>query len=150
GGDSTVKSGLVFDNFELSLASPAVMALMFVPMVLSVMLKLTVPFTSGAFAGAMAFVSVVVMATTSLAFATTFQCESTALTETVNGFSAVCASGVPVLPVGVPGAAVSPGTKSCNLTNAVSASVTMAGLVPLMLKLSLAVTVCVVFAAVLV
>ena len=45
----------------------------------------------------------------------TVQALSTALTVTVKGLPTVCGSGVPVLPVEVPGAAVSPGIKTCNL-----------------------------------
>ena len=39
---------------------------------------------------------------------------------TVNGVPSVCAVGVPVLPVVVPGAAVSPGTSTWSLANAVA------------------------------
>src|SRR6266850_7748546 len=48
---------------------------------------------------------------------TRFQFASTAFTVIVNGALAVSADGVPVLPVPVPGAAVSPGTRSCSLVN---------------------------------
>src|SRR5262249_19081870 len=49
---------------------------------------------------------------------TRFQAASTARTVTVNGAPAVRAVGVPVLPVVVPGAVVSPGTSNCNCVNA--------------------------------
>src|SRR5207249_4267758 len=42
----------------------------------------------------------------------------TALTVTLNGTETACATGLPVLPEGVPGTAVSPGARSCNLVNA--------------------------------
>ena len=43
---------------------------------------------------------------------TGFQFASTALTVTLNVAPAVCAYGVPVLPVALPGAAVSPGSRT--------------------------------------
>lgn len=46
-----------------------------------------------------------------------FQFASTALTVRLNDVPAVSALGVPVNPVVVPGAAVSPGTKTCNWLN---------------------------------
>src|SRR2546427_106731 len=49
---------------------------------------------------------------------TTFQFASTALTVTVKAVPAVCAVGVPVLPLAVPGAAVSPGISTCSFVNA--------------------------------
>jgi hypothetical protein len=49
---------------------------------------------------------------------TLFQFASTALTVTLNDVPEVRALGVPVLPVVVPGAAVSPGTNNCSFTNA--------------------------------
>src|SRR5438477_153138 len=57
---------------------------------------------------------------------TRFQLASTALTVTVNGVPAVWAVGVPVLPVAVPGAAVSPGNRICRFTNAPTFTVTLA------------------------
>src|SRR5204863_308890 len=64
-----------------------------------------------------AFASEVVMFTFGVALATTFQFASTALTTMppVMAVPAVCAAGEPVLPVAVPGAAVSPGRRICNL-----------------------------------
>ena len=47
-----------------------------------------------------------------------FQLASTALTVTLNEPPAVCAVGVPVLPVAVPGAAVSPGSRIWSFANA--------------------------------
>ena len=49
---------------------------------------------------------------------TGFQLASTALTVTVNGLPDACELGVPVLPLAVPGAAVSPGSRSCSFANA--------------------------------
>ena len=60
---------------------------------------------------------------------TRFQLASTALTVTVTGEPAVWVSGVPVLPVVVPGAAVSPGIRTCNF-EAVPAVMTIPETVP--------------------
>ena len=49
---------------------------------------------------------------------TTFQFASTALTVTENDVPAVRADGDPVLPVALPGEAVSPGVSSCSFANA--------------------------------
>src|SRR5437870_2390903 len=49
---------------------------------------------------------------------TRFHAASTDRIVTLNAVPAVCAVGVPVLPVAVPGAAVSPGTRICNLEKA--------------------------------
>src|SRR5437763_1596292 len=49
---------------------------------------------------------------------TGFQFASTDLTVTVKAVPAGCAEGVPVLPAEVPGAAVSPGARSCSFVNA--------------------------------
>src|SRR3989442_9029233 len=87
------------------------------PAVLSVTLKFFVPPTSAAFAGNAAFTSLDVIATLSLVLIK-FQFASTAFTVTLNAAPAVCASGAPLLPEGVPGAAVSPGASSCNFANA--------------------------------
>src|SRR5258708_39537432 len=57
-----------------------------------------------------------------------FQLASTALTVTVKAAPAVCAVGAPVLPLAVPGAAVSPGTSNWSLARA-PAFTEMAGLV---------------------
>src|SRR2546422_6078498 len=46
-----------------------------------------------------------------------------ALPISLKAVSAVCAVGDPVLPVAVPGAAVSPGTSNCSFTNAPAATV---------------------------
>jgi len=84
-----------------------------------------------------------VIAATSVIEFTRFQLASTALTVTVNTVPAVLAVGVPVLPVAVPGAAVSPGASNCRFTNApeftVMAELVLAVLVPSVM--SVAVTV---------
>src|SRR5260370_6610326 len=107
------------------------------------LVKVRVPATNAAFAGKPAFTSLEVMATVSLVF-TTFHMPSTALTMTLNGVPAVSGEGVPVLPVALPGAAVSPGTSNCSFTNAV-ALIVIPELVPALTALLLAaeaVTVC--------
>ena len=81
------------------------------PAVLSASVKLFVPATSAAGAGGVALVSLVLSATVS-EDETGFQLASTALTVTVKLPPAVCALGVPVLPLAVPGAAVSPGRRT--------------------------------------
>src|SRR5439155_23221356 len=48
---------------------------------------------------------------------------STALTVTLKAVPAVSAEGEPVLPVTVPGAAVSPGINNCNFANAAALTV---------------------------
>src|SRR6266705_1659997 len=84
------------------------------PAVLRVTLRLLAPLTSAALAGIAAFASLELMATVSLVF-TRFQLASTALTVIVKAMPAVWAMAVPVLPVGVPGLAVSPGINNCSL-----------------------------------
>jgi hypothetical protein len=110
----TVIDGLVFGDFVPSVISVAVTVR--VPAVFNVTLNVCVPPTSAAFAGNAAFTSLVVIPTVSVEL-TAFQFASTALTVTLNAVPAVCAVGVPVLPVPLPGEAVSPGTKICNFEN---------------------------------
>src|SRR5262245_11360528 len=100
------------------------------PAVFNVTLKDFVPLTSAALAGNVAFASDEAMATVSLVLMT-FQKVSTALTVTLKAVPAVCPLDVPVLPVAVPGAAVSPGTSICNFVNA-------AGLTTILLEVTLA------------
>src|SRR5664279_3319279 len=68
------------------------------------------------------------MPTLSMTVLTRFQFASTALTVTLKALPAVCADGLPVLPLAVPGAAVSPGNSSCSLVKA-PALIVVAGLV---------------------
>src|SRR5438552_3883827 len=84
------------------------------PAVLAVMLKLLVPPTRAALAGRAALESLELIATVSFVLIT-FQFASTALTVTLKAVPAVCAVGVPVFPLAVPGVAVSPGIRSCSL-----------------------------------
>src|SRR6266853_4643331 len=86
--------------------------------VLKVTLKATVPAVRAVLAGRVGFSAEEVRPTVSLTVLTTFQLASTAFTVTLNGVPAVCALGVPVLPLTVPGAAVSPGTNICSFTKA--------------------------------
>src|SRR5438128_1385419 len=90
-------------------------------------MKLPLPLTSAALAGKAALASLEAMATVSFVL-TRFQLASTLLTVTLNPVPAVCAVGVPVLPMAVAGAAVSPGANNCNFTNAPGLTV-MDGLV---------------------
>lgn len=76
-----------------------------------------VPFTSAAAAGRVAFVSLELMLTVSLTPVIKFQFVSTALTVTVKLAAALWPVGAPVLPVAVPGAADSPGARTCNFAN---------------------------------
>src|SRR5712691_7443345 len=105
----TVVDGLVSELFEPSVASVALTV--DEPAVRRTSAKVFVPATSAAGAGGVAFVSLVPIETVSVAL-TGFQLASTALTVTLNEEPAVCALGVPVLPVALPGAAVSPGIRS--------------------------------------
>src|SRR5262249_20388986 len=71
-----------------------------------------------------AFASEEVMPTVSVAVVTRFQLTSTALTVTLKAVPALWAVGAPVLPVPLPGEAVSPGTSICSLANAPGFTVT--------------------------
>src|SRR5437870_832301 len=106
--------GLVLGEMAVCVRFEAVIVL--VPPVLNVRLRFCVPATNAALLGGSALVSVQVMPTMSLVL-TTFQLASTALTVTLNAVPAVSAVGLPVLPVELPGDAVSPGTSSCSLAN---------------------------------
>src|SRR5439155_25783113 len=97
------------------------------PVVLSVTLAVLVPADNAPLAGSVAAESLEVMPTVCVLL-TRFQFASTALTVALNAVPAGWAVGVPVLPVAVPGAAVSPGTSTCNFTNAPAFTV-MDGLV---------------------
>src|ERR1041385_4479060 len=85
---------------------------------MNVTLKVCVPPLKTALPGIVALPSVEVNPTVSLAELTGFQFASTALTVTLKGAPAARSAGVPVFPETVPGAAISPGTSSCNLANA--------------------------------
>ena len=62
--------------------------------------------------------------TVGLAEVTRFQLSSTALTVTATELPALTAVGVPVFPVTVPGAAVSPGSSTCSFVAAPALTVT--------------------------
>jgi len=81
------------------------------PAVFSVSVKSLVPDTSAALAGRVAALSDDVIATVLVTDVTTFQFASTALTVAVTS-PAEREVGLPVLPVDVPGAAVSPGRRT--------------------------------------
>src|SRR5213078_3322807 len=108
-------------NAELVLAVlvPSVMSLAVIVWelgVLRVRLTVLVPARSAPSAGSMALASLEVVLTVSVLL-TRFHAASTDRIVTLNAVPAVCAVGVPVLPVAVPGAAVSPGTNTCIFTN---------------------------------
>src|SRR5436190_12534498 len=85
--------------------------------VLRVTLLVRAPATNAALAGRVALMSLDVMATVCVLL-TRFQSASTDRKTTLKAVPDDEAVGVPVLPVDVPGAAVSPGTSNCNFTNA--------------------------------
>ena len=87
-----------------------------VPAVLMVTANVLVPATRAALAGRVAFTSLDVMAMVFVVL-TTFQLASTPLTVKFIAAPAVCAVGVPVLPLADPGSAVSPGKIVCILVN---------------------------------
>src|SRR6266478_9535964 len=91
---------------------------------MNVTLKVCVPPLKAVLPGIVALPSVEVNPTVSLAVLTTFQFASTALTVTLKGVPAERDVGVPVLPLAVPGAAVSPGTNNCSFANAPALTVT--------------------------
>jgi len=93
------------------------------------------PAESVPLAGRFAWESLAASATTWLILIR-FQQSSTARMATLNAPPAVCAVGVPVLPVVVPGAAVSPGSKTCSFVKAPRFTV-MPGLVLAVLEPSL-------------
>src|SRR2546422_2206515 len=90
------------------------------PAVWSAMLKAWLPPARVALAGRTALASDEVIPTVSVALVIKFQFASTALTVTVKAVPAVCAVGLPVLPVGLPGEAVSPGARIWSLVNALT------------------------------
>ena len=95
---------------------------------LPVVLKKTrndrVPAASAAFGGRVAVESLEVIPTVSVIALTRFQLVSTTLTVTLTAVKVLCPMGVPVLPVALPGAAVSPGTSNCSFAKAPALTVT--------------------------
>src|SRR5438552_37462 len=113
---------LVLAALLLSLISLAVTVEL--PAVLSVRLKVCVPFTRVVLAGKVALLSEALIPTVSVTVLTAFQLASTALTVTVKALPAACAAGVPVFPMALPGAAVSPGARICSLVNGPELTIT--------------------------
>jgi len=113
------------------------------PTVRRVTLKTRVPKERVALPGKVALLSEELIPTRSVTVLTTFQLASTPLTVTLKAVPAVCAVGVPVLPVVVPGAAVSPGAINCSFTNAPAlmaiAELVLAVLVPSVMSVAVAV-----------
>src|SRR5947208_12241364 len=104
-------AGLVLGAFAPSVRLLAVKVQL--PTVRKVTLKTLVPATRAALAGRIGLGADDAMPAVSVMVLTTFQFASTALTVTLKAVPAVSAVAVPVLPVVVPGAAVSPGTNNC-------------------------------------
>ena len=117
----TVIAGLVLDVLVPSVISLAVSVAL--PAVFSVTLKVCVPAVSAVLEGKLALESLEEIPTKSVRVLTTFQFVSTAFTVTLKAVPAVCTVGTPVLPLVVPGAAVSPGTRSCSLAKAAAPTV---------------------------
>src|SRR3989442_87148 len=80
------------------------------PAVLSVTERVCVLATSAELEGRLALLSEELRPTTSVMLVTRFQKASTALTVALKAAPAVWALGVPVLPMALPGTALSPGT----------------------------------------
>src|SRR5204862_16777 len=99
-----------------------------VPGVFSVTLAVRVPEVKAPLAGSVAAESVEVIPFVCVTLVTTFQSASTALTVTLKAVPAERAVGAPVLPVAVPGAATSRGSRICSLVTAPALTV-MDGLV---------------------
>src|SRR5262245_32149263 len=96
---------------EISVTSDAVIVLD--PIELSVTGNCLGPATNAALAGNTACASLEAIVTTSATEPTIFQLSSTAFTVALNGTAGTWVLGVPVLPIGVPGVALSPGTSIC-------------------------------------
>src|SRR5947207_461588 len=140
-------AGLVLAVLVPSVISVAVTVQL--PAVFNVTLKVRVPAANAALPGNAAPTSLEVIPTVWVIVLTKFQFASTALTVTVKAVPAVCAVGVPVLPPTVPGAAVSPGAKSCSFVNGpaftVIAGLVLAVLLPSVMSLAVTVRLPVVF-----
>src|SRR5437016_1108615 len=96
---------------------PSVAVMKFVPVVLRTTVNCFVPATKAALPGRVASKSFAARLMTSVTLLMMFQLASTALTDTLNEVSGEITDGVPVLPVRVPGAQVSPGTKTSSFVN---------------------------------
>ncbi len=113
----TVRFELVFGLLAPLVASLAVIVAVPIAFRSVIVLKVTVPALSAASAGSVGFGSFETRCTVSVEV-TGFQFASTALTTTpLKEVPAVCAVTAPLLPVAVPGAAVSPGRRICSFAN---------------------------------
>src|SRR6266699_2295533 len=112
----TVTDGLVLAILVPSVTSVAVTVRL--PAVFRLMLKIPVPLSSAPLAGKLALLSDEVRPSVSVALVTRFQQASTPLTVTLKAVPAVCAVGAPLLPVALPGEALSPGARICSLLKA--------------------------------
>src|SRR5438876_915385 len=122
----TAIDGLVLGDLLASVTLVAVTVKL--PLVPKVTLKAFVPATRSEFVGRVAVVSLLVILIVSVAVLIRFQFAYTALTVTLKAGKATWGRGVPVLPEAVPGAAVSPGNRTCNFVTAPALTV-KAGLV---------------------
>ena len=122
-GGLTVMGVLVLAALLPSLRSVAVTVKL--PLVLRVTVKPCVPAANAALAGKVAVASLEVIPTVSATVFTRFQLASTALTVTLKESKGYCTVGVPVLPLTLPGDAVSPGTSNCSLAKAPATTVTL-------------------------
>src|SRR5437870_9227045 len=119
----TVMDGLVLAVLLPSERSVAVTVCE--PVVPKLRAKVCVPATRTALVGKLAAESLEVMPTRSVTVLIRFQFASTPLTVIVKAVPTFWPVGVPVLPVAVPGAAVSPGTNNCNFAKAPTLTVTL-------------------------
>src|SRR2546425_2596878 len=108
----TAMDGLMLAVLLPSVRSVAVRVKL--PVALKVTVRLVVPDTNATAGGKVAVRSLELRPTVSLTVLTRFQKASTALTVTEKELPTIWALGEPVLPEGVPGAELSPGTSSCN------------------------------------
>src|SRR5262245_51915033 len=112
----TVMAGPVLGVLVPSVRSLAVRVKL--PVALQVTVRLVVPTGRFGADGKVALMSLELKPTVSLTVLTTFQKESTALTVIPKLTPTIWPLGVPLLPLAVPGAAVSPGTSNCNWAKA--------------------------------
>src|SRR5262245_7186077 len=112
----TAMAGLVLEVLLPSVRSVAVRVKL--PGALKWTIRFGRPAARAVAGGRVAVVSLELRPTVSLTVLTRFQKASTALTVTSKPLPAIWALGVPVLPLIVPGAALSPGTSSCSWAKA--------------------------------
>src|SRR5882672_6324974 len=114
--EPTAIAGLVLGVLVPSSRSVAVRVKL--PLALNETVRLVVPAARAVAVGSVAVVSLELSPIESLTVLTRFQKASTALTVTPKLTPASWALGVPVLPLALPGAALSPGTSNCNWAKA--------------------------------